>query len=184
MILPGITKPPVGLHSRVRCVKPGLGCQPLSHVCFGTTWHPLIQLPSGLLHHQTGSIQPGSGLSQRKSNPLIFTNRSAEHHPLIGVRHRSRQRSTTNSYCFCGNQDSFSIQSVQQIAKAFTLFSHPIGFNHLQLIVNHLTGSHRIATKLFNRGNGHLRTLEFGEQQRHPVGFSLNFLLALCSNEK
>ena len=159
MVFLGVTEAAVSLHGLIRSLKASIRCQPLRHIGFGPTGNSVVQHPSGLAYHELCRVQAHLRFGQRKGHTLVFANWSTKNHPLVGVTYGSAQGSLANPQRFGGDQNTLGVQARNQILESFTLFPHSIGNADRQIVVDHLTGRHRVAANFVDRRNRNLVAL-------------------------
>ena len=103
MIFLGITEAAMGLHGLVRGLKTCISGQPLGHVGLCATGYAVIQHPRGLANHQFCRVEPHFGLCQGKGDALVFANRPAKYHTLVGIAHRALQCRLANAQGLSGD---------------------------------------------------------------------------------
>src|SRR5262249_16718714 len=106
----------------------------LRHIGFRPTGFAAIEHLRGLDPHQIRRLDMRVSLRNRKLNPLVLTDRTAEHDALARVFGCALDEPPTIADALAGNENALRIHSVQQIFEAFPFLADQVLYWHFEIV--------------------------------------------------
>ena len=103
-------------------------------------------------------------------NRLVLANCAFEHYPLVGVLHRSSQRSLAEADRLGRNQDALGVQAVEDVLESLALLADAIFDRNAQIIDENLIRVYALPSHFLDLSHLDTLSIEIGIKERQATG--------------